>query len=217
MNYEQIYNAIVAKAKSEDRKKIKGGIYYEAHHIIPRCMGGDGNAYDILHTNIILLTAKEHYMAHKLLCEIYPDNNKLRYALWCMVSAGRLGNKRYIPSGRIYTQLREAYSLSIKGKIITEEQKKKISAANKGKVHSEEFKKNLSNINKGKYHSEETKKKISDANKGKLPWTAGIKRGPMSIEQKKKLSDINKGKIRGPMSDEQKKKISDSWKKKVRK
>ena len=40
MNYEKIYNDIISKARSEDRKRTKG-IYYEGHHIIPRCLGGD--------------------------------------------------------------------------------------------------------------------------------------------------------------------------------
>ena len=38
-------------------------------------------------------------------------------------------------------------------------------------------------------HTEETKKRMSLAHKGQVPWSKGIKRGPMSEEQKKKLSD----------------------------
>ena len=106
MNYEKIYNSLISKARSEDRKRVKGGIYYEAHHIIPRCMGGEGKTSDVNHPNIVLLTAKEHYMAHRLLCEIYPSNKKIQYAMWCMIN-GLSKNKRYIPSGKVFERIKE--------------------------------------------------------------------------------------------------------------
>lgn len=202
MNYEKIYNDIISKAKSEDRKKVKGGVYYEAHHIIPRCMGGEGMTYQHNHPNIILLTPKEHYMTHKLLCEIYPTNNKLRIAMWCMINGLSRSRKRYIPSCRIYSQLREEYSLSTIGRIHSEETKKKLSNSNKGKSRppvSEATRKKLSNSSKGKLHTEETKKKLSSMNTGKV----------LSEETKKKLSSINKGKLH---SEETKKKLSDAAK-----
>ncbi len=78
MNYEKIYNDLILKAKSENR--VKGeGVYYETHHITPRCVGGSDDS-----DNLVNLTAKEHFIAHKLLCEIYPGENKLVYAYWCM-------------------------------------------------------------------------------------------------------------------------------------
>lgn len=53
--------------------------YHERHHIVPRCMGG-GNEKD----NLIDLYAREHFIAHKLLAEENPDNDKLVYAWTCM-------------------------------------------------------------------------------------------------------------------------------------
>jgi hypothetical protein len=41
MDYNKLYNKIIERAKSENRKK-KQGIQYEAHHIIPKCLGGTG-------------------------------------------------------------------------------------------------------------------------------------------------------------------------------
>ncbi len=88
MNYHRIYDQLIKKARNENR--IKGlGIYYEAHHIIPRCLGGKGTVWAWRnHTNIILLTPKEHYIAHLLLCEIYPNESKLKFALWRMANPG---------------------------------------------------------------------------------------------------------------------------------
>lgn len=76
MDYQRIYNNIVTTAKS--RSNCDG--YYEKHHIIPRCMGGS-DAQD----NIVSLTFKEHFLCHRLLCRIYPDNIKLRSAFSKMI------------------------------------------------------------------------------------------------------------------------------------
>ena len=88
MNYQKIYNQLIQKAKSENRQK-NNEIYYEAHHIIPKCLGGKGDSRNIRHENIVLLTAKEHFIAHLLLCEIYHKNIPLQNALWILANAGK--------------------------------------------------------------------------------------------------------------------------------
>lgn len=62
--------------------------YWEGHHILPKCLGGKGRSTS-KHLNIIWLTAQEHFIAHKLLVECYPNVEKLSYAFWamCTVSA----------------------------------------------------------------------------------------------------------------------------------
>ena len=67
MEYKKIYNQIVERAKN---REIEG--YTEEHHIIPKCMGGGDEK-----ENLVKLTAKEHFLCHKLLCEIYPNNRDL--------------------------------------------------------------------------------------------------------------------------------------------
>jgi len=39
MDYKKIYESIIEKANSENREK-GNGIYYESHHIVPKCLGG---------------------------------------------------------------------------------------------------------------------------------------------------------------------------------
>ena len=80
MNYQNIYNNLIINAKSEYRIKYNG-TYYEKHHILPKCLGGD-NSFN----NLVLLTAKEHYIAHKLLILIYPKNKGLIFAFWRLSS-----------------------------------------------------------------------------------------------------------------------------------
>lgn len=77
--YKKIYKSLIEKAKKENRKK-KCGEYYESHHIIPDFMFRDrkrkgpkgtlsGNPND--KNNLVLLTAREHFIAHVLLYKIY--------------------------------------------------------------------------------------------------------------------------------------------------
>lgn len=76
MNYTKIYDKIINKAKS---RTIDDKTYYEVHHIVPQCLNGTNEE-----NNLVKLTLKEHYICHKLLCEIYPENRSLAYAFWMM-------------------------------------------------------------------------------------------------------------------------------------
>jgi ribosomal protein L32 len=150
MNYQKIYDSIIYRAKQEElsgTRKRKNGNYYERHHIVPKCLGGSDNK-----SNIVLLTAKEHFISHKLLCEMYPDNDKLKYAIWVMSNTKR--TKRYIPSGILYERIRNEIAIVQ-------------SKARSGYVMSESTKQLLREINTGKKSSEATRKKISDSKKGK--------------------------------------------------
>jgi hypothetical protein len=73
MNYRKIYESIIENARNENRKKYNKYhfkyVYYENHHIFPKCMGGLDNEL-----NTILLTLKEHYICHKPLILIYPES-----------------------------------------------------------------------------------------------------------------------------------------------
>lgn len=55
---------------------------FEAHHIIPRCLGGlpKNSPKRKKHENIIWLYPEEHFMAHKLLAEENPDIPPLKLA-----------------------------------------------------------------------------------------------------------------------------------------
>lgn len=210
MNYERIYNQIIQRAREEQEQRIQnkkdGGHYYEGHHIIPECMGGEGRADDWIrinrsnrHPNIVGLTAKEHFLCHQLLCLIYPNNDKILFAAWAMVNG--LGKKeRYKPSARVYEDLKIRFGRNrhdaLKGVPKTEEHKKNLrkpkSEAHKmnmRKPKSEDHKAKLSKALQGHIISEETRKKISERTKGRTPWNKGISRTPLTEEQKKKVSE----------------------------
>ena len=101
MNYQKIYDSIIESAKTKNREKSNFD-YYEAHHIIPLCLGGTGNVKQYKHhENIVLLTAREHFLCHWLLHEIYPENKKLTLAFHLMCVVKNDTQIRYKPSSRI--------------------------------------------------------------------------------------------------------------------
>lgn len=138
MNYQGIYNQIIERAQT---RQLEG--YKEKHHIIPRCIGG----LDIKE-NLVELTAREHFLCHILLCEIYPKEHKLLWALWLM-AIGKQKNKKTEPykvSSREYERIKILFIEQSKLKKISEKHKKQVSKANSKKVYQYDFKGNLIKI-----------------------------------------------------------------------
>ena len=63
MNYQKIYDRLIQKRL--DNLITKEQCYCETHHILPRCLGGSDDK-----SNLVNLTAREHFVAHKLLSHI---------------------------------------------------------------------------------------------------------------------------------------------------
>lgn len=164
MNYVKIYNNLIKKARLDTRAKSKG-IYYEAHHIIPRCIGGLGETRQWKHhPNIVLLTGKEHWLAHLLLIEIFPENKSLKLAVIKLAYKSGNQKKEIIVSGKQYERLRKEASLAqsflMKGKPghgCSKETKLAVSRANKGKTYR-----------KGKVHTLVAKQLIGIASKDRI-------------------------------------------------
>jgi hypothetical protein len=161
MNYKKLYNNLMISRKFLNRKKGLN-IYYEAHHIKPKSFGGEGNYRNTKHPNIVLLTPKEHYIAHLLLVAIYPNSSAMKKALWNMCNTSK--KQRYKPSAKTFENIRLDYIKSVQGvggtfynKKHTKESLIKISNASKGRK-----------ANLGNKHTDESKKKISEARKGKI-------------------------------------------------
>ena len=107
MDYQRIYDQIIDRAQKESREKGKE-IYYEKHHILPKCLGGSDEK-----ENLVLLTGREHFLCHWILTRIHPGNNKVIYAFWGMCNKRSKGQeKRYIPSSRTYEEARRLSSQS---------------------------------------------------------------------------------------------------------
>lgn len=92
--YTNWYYSIINQAMNQKRKKGMG-IYYELHHIIPKCMDGS-NKKD----NLILLTPKEHFICHLLLCRMIDKKSEYHYKLCYAVLYFKGKNNK---SGKKYT------------------------------------------------------------------------------------------------------------------
>ena len=73
--YEELINS--AKPRGLDKTVLEG--YYEMHHIKARCMGGED-----IEDNLVLLTYKEHIIAHLLLFTVNPEVIGLRIAFFLL-------------------------------------------------------------------------------------------------------------------------------------
>lgn len=178
MNYIKIYYDIVNKAKGRGlNKKLFKGLYFEKHHIIPACYF-KSRKIATYNENLVLLTAREHFICHHLLWKSNKNNRALFLAHY------RNSNcfKDCKFSSRQYKQIKEFRSLMFsgsgnpsfgkvnpfQGKHHSAETKERLKKAwierRKNKV-SDETRQKQSLNKKGKKFTNEHKNKISQSNK----------------------------------------------------
>lgn len=202
--YTKCYYKIIAKALS--RNSTAG--YTETHHIIPKSLGGSN-----LSENLVILTAKEHFICHLLLTKMTYGKCKrnMHFAFWMLSNKTKHTNStdayNFVVHSRLYQQARENFTTEMsvlhKGKVLSAETKNKISVAHEGKTLSEKHKAKI-NPN-GRILSQETKDKISNSQTGRI---GGMQNKQHSHETKDKISASNKGKTKKPLSKERKDQIS---------
>lgn len=165
MDYKKIYQDLVdtrLSMKIDRLNQKKSGVYFEGHHIIPKSKGGTGTSTRAKNNpNIVLLTAREHFLAHWLLWRIHRDRSSA-LAFHKMMSSN--DNQKRNISSRGYEEARLAFSETNKGnqygkgqkKVISVEQRMKTSLTMKGRYSGEK------NYFYGKKHTQESKNKISE-------------------------------------------------------
>jgi hypothetical protein len=193
--YSKWYNNLIHKAQL--RGPIQG--YKETHHIIPRSFGGDN-----IKSNVVQLTAREHYIAHALLWKMKFEGiygSKMAFAFNTfinkMTTKERGVNHTYTISSRMYETFRKHYSQMLKekyareggtwvGRKHSEESKKKIGEKSKLK----EFKKGPENPNWGKKRNVPAEEKARRSASIKAQWA--------DPEYKKMMQDKRKAYIATP-------------------
>jgi len=81
ISYNDFIQAII---NGRGQWNISNDDYWEGHHIIPKCLGGEGSQR-AKHPNIIWLKPEEHLIAHYLLAKENPNNYSLGFALHTML------------------------------------------------------------------------------------------------------------------------------------
>lgn len=171
--YKPHYEKLINRAKT---RVIEG--YVEKHHIVPKCLGGSNDK-----SNLVKLTAEEHYVAHQLLVKMLPENKKLIHAAILMTSKS-CDLKR--SKNKSYGWLKKLRNESLIGHEVSEATRIKISKGHLGRVNgprSEETKNKISESNKGRIVSESHRKAVAEANKRRI----------VSEESKNKRRETMKG------------------------
>lgn len=179
MNYKKIYADLCLSRMVLKRNKKDG--FYENHHYLPKSLGGND-----LPQNMVLLTPREHFIAHFLLYKIYKQAGmkkemyKMSYA-FNMMSVYNKDQKRstYKYNSHSYSVAKEAFRKAVgennKRRIISEETRQKHRnripwCKGKKNIFSEETLKIIGEKSrnrkrpKGWTHSKETREKITKKN-----------------------------------------------------
>jgi hypothetical protein len=132
-------------------------------------MGGDNSP-----KNLVLLTPKEHFIAHLLLFRMNPNSIGLSFAFWLMCNSSH----KYKCGSRLYSEMRLHISEKFRGSKKSESTKNKmrkpksethrlnISAGLRGKSFTETHRSNISKAAKGFTFSDETLLKMSESRRG---------------------------------------------------
>lgn len=134
--------------------------YYESHHVIPQALGGSNDE-----SNLINLTARQHYIAHWILWKAYRGKMTYAFNMMCNRFKHRI-------TSRVYASIREDFA-----KTTSEDQIGRVSEK-KGKTLEELYgedrareikdKARLTHVGMtNKKHSEDTLKKMSEAAKNR--------------------------------------------------
>lgn len=152
--YNKWYYTIIKNAQN---RTLDSSVYVEKHHIIPKCMGGLDDQ-----TNIAILTAREHFVCHRILIKMVDNlyyKRKMEHALGKFVQENNKQLRNL--NSRQYEVARKAISTARKGRTHSIETRQKLSDSHKGKP-------SLTKGRRGMFtHTTSAKEKISNAVKGK--------------------------------------------------
>lgn len=159
-----------------------GDTYHERHHIVPKCMGGSNEK-----ENLIDLFAREHFIAHKLLAQENPDNDKLTYAWWRIsTTTNEHTQERYQLTEEEYEEVKNILSKTrsetLKKRFASEEERNK-----QREIQKKRFEDPAERIKNGEY----TKKRYEDI-EAHIKQSETMKKKYEDPEMRKKTSVASK-------------------------
>jgi hypothetical protein len=209
--YFSYYCSIIenSKEKYQSKKSAKSNLgYVEDHHIFPSCFCNEEEKID--KNNRCYLTAKEHFIVHRLLTKFINNKemlDKMIFAVWNMTRKSK-GQERYLITSSAYNILKESMAETKRNQIVSIETREKISRSLKGRKlppRSEEYKKNMSLSKKGTKMPEEYRKELSMRMSGEGNNFYGKKH---TNDTRKHLSEVLTGSTKSFRTDEHREKLS---------
>lgn len=170
MDYIGLFRSISNKSKyanwyenmmraAQSREPVVGG---ERHHIIPRSFGMGGSASK---TNIVVLTGREHFVAHRLLHKSLSDRSLKKKALFAVFQM----TTRMTVGSRVAGSARAAMATAVRELWADEEYVRKQADAAKTKYASSEYRAKRSEFAKrqmaDKCQRQHAAKTLADAHK----------------------------------------------------
>lgn len=194
--YQRTYDSLIEKRRKFPLTKDKNDpnyVYCETHHIVPKCIGGTNEK-----ENLVNLTAREHFIAHKLLLKIYEKSNDKNAYIRMGMALGRLitGNKEFINnisiSSKEYERIKEIWVESTKAWMTIPENKEKMKYE-----RTEEIRKILSMKQKLRFQNMTDKEKeknrelLKNGHKNMSKENKDKMRKNQSLAQKKKFQNFS--------------------------
>jgi hypothetical protein len=182
MDYKKIHDLIIERAQT----RVLTG-YKERHHIVPKCMGGTNDS-----TNLVELTAREHFIIHKLLYEIHPEHHGLFKGYYAMAMLNS-PDRNISLTAREYEYLRIEFAKRNTG-VLNHYYGKKHSEEVRAKMKKNSTRKGTPPWNKGLTKDDVRVAKYANV----VRWNTGLTKDDIRIqEQIKKSIETRTGKSRG--------------------
>ncbi|AFN37312.1 homing endonuclease [Vibrio phage phi-pp2] len=173
MNYKRIHDEIINRAVERAWTKSTAPVYVELHHILPKSMcrytksiERDEYVFDMdseEKSNLVVLTAREHFLVHWLLFKIY-NNNKMAHAWHRLANDNRHNSHSYRYAREAHAKAISQTLTGIKRAPFSEEHRENLKKAWENREPtSDTTKEKMSKSRKGVSKSKEHSQKIREA------------------------------------------------------
>lgn len=190
-HYLERYERFCKSLQSLSRIKVSGdGL--EKHRILPGCLGGE-----YLESNVVLMSRREHTIAHVLLSKAFPKNFQLGHCAYAMTHSGGLK----LPS-KYFNSLEYFQRCEHKSALISESNRRrivtwgdKISKALLGKKKTEEHKRNIRLANAQRELTQELRHSLGSGNRGKSQTRASNEKRSKTVSAQKWWHKVENGTV----------------------
>lgn len=170
MDYRKIYIKIIVNAKKEADKGLRPkrigdkkyfNEYYEFHHILPKSLFP---LWEKRESNLIALTAREHFFCHQLLTKIYPCSKMACAVIKMMYNVEKhIGSRDYERIRKRCGELLKGENNPFYGKTHSEESRRKNAEWHHLHPYSKEVYDKIHEKNRGQHRTPEQRKRQSEA------------------------------------------------------